>query len=584
MGRPASVNEGSTRQRGKLRKVVYTCVTAGYSVLPVRPQSGWDYVCFSEERIDIAGWRMQPIPADAFMVEHDLRPGDKAKTSKCIKLLPHRFLPDYDVSIWIDATLAFRPKIDLDALLDRFLASGKSFQVRAHPYRRCTYDEALQVHRNGKDTAANVLRLVEFLKQNRFPRNLGLTENNFLLRLHHDPRVIRFSERWWKLVQEFSRRDQLTFMFAAWREGLDMDIIDDRVDPSLERSSDGEARGDFFDATFEMHREVVPPFRHPRSARWYLRYYRARIAQSLLFAHNRAGDLAWAASEYRHRFDRWPNLIAPRTLTEALLRTRVFGHARDVRHARISDKEWAKDFIARRVGENLVVPTLAVLRSEAELRAYRFPEECVVKATHSPGDVQIVRRDGDGVDLDTVLGWLAKDPYAVDRDRSLRALTPKVIVEPLIVDDDGEVAMDCKVLCFAGVPAIVRVDIDRFGWRRNAFYSADSRWHRLPFAVARATPNEVSRPRNLAEMLATAATISKGFPFLRVDFLHTNRVLKVNGLTRYPDRCFIPYSPASADRLLYALYRNPGLDVVQLFSPVNREETPDTGSAATHSN
>ncbi|HJU23745.1 MAG TPA: glycosyltransferase domain-containing protein, partial [Casimicrobiaceae bacterium] len=348
--------EGNTRQTGKLRKVVYTCVTAGYSVVPVHPQRGWDYVCFSEERIDVAGWRMQPIPADAFVVEHDLRPDDKAKTSKCIKLLPHRFLPGYDVSIWIDATLAFRRNVDLDALLDRFLASGRPFQVRAHPYRRCTYDEALQVHRNAKDTAANVLRLVEYLKQNRFPRNLGLTENNFLLRLHHDARVIRFSERWWQLVQEFSRRDQLTFMFAAWREGLDVDIIDDRVDPSLERSSDGEARGAFFDATFEMHREVVPPFRRARSARWYLRYYRARIAETLLFANNRAGDLAWSACEYRQRFGRWPNLVAPRTLTETLLRTRVFGDARDIERARISDKEWAKHFIARRVGDNLVVP------------------------------------------------------------------------------------------------------------------------------------------------------------------------------------------------------------------------------------
>src|SRR5579862_411043 len=584
MGRPASVIEESTRQTGKLRKVVYTCVTAGYSVVPVRPQRGWDYVCFSEEQIDVAGWRMQPIPAEAFVLEHDLRPDDKAKTTKCIKLLPHRFLPDYDASIWIDATLAFRPNVDLDALLDRFLASGKAFQVRAHPYRRCTYDEALEVHRTGKDTAANVLRLVEFLKQNRFPRNLGLTENNFLLRLHHDPHVIRFSERWWRLVQEFSRRDQLTFMLAAWREGLDIAIIDDRVDPSLERSSDGEARGAFFDATFEMHREVVPPFRSARSGLWYLRYYRTRIARSLLFAHNRAGDLAWTASEYKHRFGRWPNVVAPRTLTEALLKTRVFGDAMDAWRARISDKEWAKDFIARRAGENFIVPTLAVLRSETELRAYRFPDGCAIKATHSPGDVQVLRRDGDGLDLVTVLGWLGKDPYAIDRDRSLRGLTPKIIVEPLIVDDEGALAMDCKVLCFAGVPTIVRVDVDRFGWRRNAFYSADTRWHRLPFAVARAASYQVACPRHLAEMLAAAAAISKGFPFLRVDFLHTDRVLKVNGLTCYPDRGFIPYSPAGADRLLYALYRNPGQDVVQLFSPVNREEKAETRDAATHPN
>ena len=44
--------EESTRQTRKLRKVVYTCITAGYTTVPVRPQRGWDYVCFSEEPID----------------------------------------------------------------------------------------------------------------------------------------------------------------------------------------------------------------------------------------------------------------------------------------------------------------------------------------------------------------------------------------------------------------------------------------------------------------------------------------------------------------------------------------------------
>lgn len=291
-------------ERQLLRKAVYTCITSGYSALPVQPQPGWDYVCFSEDDVEIPGWQMRAIAADAFVIEHELCLDDKAKTSKRVKLLPHRFLPEYDISIWIDATLAFRPNVDLDALLDRFLASGKPLQVRAHPYRRCTYDEALQVHRCGKDTATNVLRLVEFLQQSGFPRKLGLTENNFLARRHHDPRLVRFSEHWWRLVLEFSRRDQLSFMFAATREGLDFDVIDDRVDPSLEIATSGRRRGPFFEATFELHPEVAPSPQRARTAGWYAQYYCMRLARALYFPFDRVSDLAWSAFEYRRRFAR----------------------------------------------------------------------------------------------------------------------------------------------------------------------------------------------------------------------------------------------------------------------------------------
>jgi len=248
--------DGQPNWRGhnhSMRKVVYTAVTDGYPLHPViNRRNAWDFVCFAESAVHGEGWQTFLINKNDIVVESKLIPNDKAKTTKRIKLLPHLFLHDYDISIWIDSSLQFKTEIDLDELVDGFLRSSSLMRVRQHPYRRCIYQEAEEVVRLGLDTWESVVGVIGPYRREHFPRNLGLVEPNFILRKHNAPPLIKFSNEWWVRVRDFSRRDQLSFNYVLWRTPIDVSFIDDRVSPGVELLSRGRDRGPFFNSTFNF--------------------------------------------------------------------------------------------------------------------------------------------------------------------------------------------------------------------------------------------------------------------------------------------------------------------------------------------
>jgi hypothetical protein len=234
-----------------MKKVVYTAVTDGYDLYPViNRNDGWDFVCFAESPLRSEGWDIELIDRKDMLVDNELMPDDKAKTTKRIKILPHVFLRDYDVSIWIDSSLQFKSAINLDDLTLDFIQSDKLMRVRTHPYRRCIYREAEEVAKMGLDTRRSVDSLMAKYRSEKFPEGFGLIEANFLLRKHNADPLVAFSEAWWANVRDFSRRDQLSFDYVRWKRPIDIDFIDDRVKPGVEVLSRGRDRGPFFNSTF----------------------------------------------------------------------------------------------------------------------------------------------------------------------------------------------------------------------------------------------------------------------------------------------------------------------------------------------
>ena len=55
------------------------------------------------------------------------------------------------------------------------------------------------------------------IKNDGFPEHYGLSENNILIRNHKDPITIKFMEKWWKMINKGSKRDQLSFMYISWK-------------------------------------------------------------------------------------------------------------------------------------------------------------------------------------------------------------------------------------------------------------------------------------------------------------------------------------------------------------------------------
>ena len=88
------------------KKVIYTSIFGSEYYLhePSIKLEDWDYICFTDNpdyKSDIWDVRITPKVYDG------------ARDSKKPKILPHRYLQDYDISIWIDGDVKVTDNVDI---------------------------------------------------------------------------------------------------------------------------------------------------------------------------------------------------------------------------------------------------------------------------------------------------------------------------------------------------------------------------------------------------------------------------------------------------------------------------------------
>lgn len=63
----------------------------------------------------------------------------------------------------------------------------------------------------------------------RYPENNGLISTGVILRRHNDPKIIETMDAWWNEVENFSKRDQMSFNYIAWKYNTPFSILDDYI-------------------------------------------------------------------------------------------------------------------------------------------------------------------------------------------------------------------------------------------------------------------------------------------------------------------------------------------------------------------
>ena len=195
--------------------VIYTSLTGGYDPLlqPAVTDPDFDYVCFSDdfrqERVGV--WEIRPIP---------FRHPDALVRSRYAKLQPHKVLPEYACSLWMDANI----RITAPAFYDQVRLQMKRDTLSAHvnhvhENRDCVYDEIETCLRYGKIGLRDALRQYARLRKAHYPRHQGLFENNLLFRRHNEPFIRDLDDRWWAEFLQYAHRDQFSLNFLCWRAG-----------------------------------------------------------------------------------------------------------------------------------------------------------------------------------------------------------------------------------------------------------------------------------------------------------------------------------------------------------------------------
>jgi hypothetical protein len=198
------------------RWVIYTALFGDYDDLarPVEKFEGFDFVCFTDQTsLQSDLWEIKII---------ECTERSPVLMNRRIKMMPHQYLPDYEVSIYIDSNLKLLK--DLSGIVEKNL-SERNFLVPRHLSRDCLYEEAREcVIFQKSDYSATIKQLNDYRTVG-FPTHFGLSENGILIRKHHDIEIKSLMEQWWEEFQNGSGRDQLSLPFVFWKNELELPLI-----------------------------------------------------------------------------------------------------------------------------------------------------------------------------------------------------------------------------------------------------------------------------------------------------------------------------------------------------------------------
>ena len=173
-----------------------------------------DYICFTDDKnLKSKTWKIRPIP-------EELSSFSKVKQQRGVKILAHRYLSDYDISVWVDGAVIVKGNIkDYLKTLD---LNNFSVFIPEHPVRKCIYAEKDACIRIRKITGEGITlanKQMQKYRDEKFPSNYGLVQTNVMIRKHNDQYSKDLMEKWWAELKEYSHRDQLSFNYALWKVG-----------------------------------------------------------------------------------------------------------------------------------------------------------------------------------------------------------------------------------------------------------------------------------------------------------------------------------------------------------------------------
>lgn len=136
--------------------------------------------------------------------------------NRIFKMKPQILFPEYKYSIYIDGNIQIIS--DLTEMVHKIPECGVAMHWHAH--RICVYDEIETVRLLKLDKKINLDKHMEHILEDGMPNNYGLLECNVIAREHNKESCKKLMEDWWKEFQIYSKRDQISFPYVLYKNGI----------------------------------------------------------------------------------------------------------------------------------------------------------------------------------------------------------------------------------------------------------------------------------------------------------------------------------------------------------------------------
>ncbi len=237
------------------------------------------------------------------------------------------------------------------------------------------------------------------------------------------------------------------------------------------------------------------------------------------------------------------NIQEPRYFDEKLWWLKL--NNRDPQLTRCSDKNAVRSYVEECGLKNILIPQLDVLDDVSQLDLTKYETEIVVKCNHNSGGhlfynpkkpLQTKDITRHKKELNFILH---QNAYVLSREWNYKNIKPCLVVEEVIRDVHNQLPLDYKFMCFDGEPKLLFLDLGvinpdssyNHNYPRNIY---DMDFNLLPVHETRPNADyHVDKPKHFEEMVEIARTLSKPFPFCRVDLYNVDGKIYFGEITFY---------------------------------------------------
>lgn len=254
--------------------------------------------------------------------------------------------------------------------------------------------------------------------------------------------------------------------------------------------------------------------------------------------------------KYRSVFGKKLDLESPKTFNEKLQWLKLYD--RRPEYTIMVDKYEAKKYVADKIGEEYIIPTLGVWTHFDDIDFDTLPNQFVLKCTHDSGGIVICRDKGKFDKKSAkkkIETCLKKNFFYVAREWPYKNVKPRIIAEKYMVDKPGCKLMDYKIFgcdCFAKAMSIATNKQIGEEDTKFDFYNSDFKY--IPFTNGHPNADHgIKYPESFNKMKEIAENFSKKTSQFRIEFYNIKGKIYFGELTLLHWRDMLSFEPEEDD-------------------------------------
>ncbi|ENE4764052.1 hypothetical protein ABNJ07_002864 [Vibrio parahaemolyticus] len=264
-----------------------------------------------------------------------------------------------------------------------------------------------------------------------------------------------------------------------------------------------------------------------------------------------------------HRY--YPSFVNPSTFSEKVFARKL--DSESLSFSRYVDKYTVRKYVEDTIGKEHLIPLIAKTTHVTPDFFHKAPNKFVIKTSNGGGgeNVKVVLDKSKLTDLNALSAQFnryLKVKIGQKIDENFYDIeTPQVLMEELLMHEDGSLPSDYKLHIFQGDDSnqekvIIQVDSDRFSNHKRSLYS--EHLEKLDFAIQpkyESVDDSYEFPINMPDVVSLAKKLAKPFKYVRVDMYNVDGKVYFGELTFCHGSGWEPFSSKDTDVLLGSYWK-----------------------------